>query len=444
MSWCFQTDPELQARLDWMDGFVREEILPLETLANEWRRPGGDVAYRQIIEPLQAEVRRQGLWAAHLPPELGGMGFGQVPLALMHEILGMSRLAPRIFGNSAPDAGNAELLAVGGTDDQKQQWMVPLLGGRLRSCFAMTEPGAGADPTLLSTTARRDGDEWVIDGHKWFASSASVSDFLIVMCKTSHEADVSPYASYSLLIVPTVTAGVEIVRDIPTMSTPEIVEGEPGEHAEIRFRSARVPFANVVGGAQGIGAGFQLAQKRLGPGRIHHAMRWIGQSRRAFDMLCERALTRFTHGSLLAEKQMTQQWIAESFAEMQAARLLTLNAAWQMDQLLGAGRSPSEARLEIGVVKFWGARVLYNVIDRAIQIHGSLGYSADLPLEEMYRYARGARILDGPDEVHKVTVARQILKTYRAADPPTEHVLTRRSAAMRKFAHVLDEFALSQ
>ena len=444
MSWSFQTDAAFQAKLDWMDGFVRQEILPLETLAHEWRRPGGDVAYQQIIESLQGEVRRQGLWAAHLPPELGGTGSGQVALALMHEILGMSRLAPSIFGNSAPDAGNVELLAVGGTDEQKQRWMLPLLNGRLRSCFAMTEPGAGADPTLLSTTARRDGDEWVIDGHKWFASNASVSDFLIVMCKSSDAPDISPYAAYSMLIVPTATGGVEVVRDIPTMSTPDPTEREPGGHAEIRFWSVRVPFDNVVGGGEGIGGGFRLAQQRLGPGRIHHAMRWIGQSRRAFDMLCERALTRFTHGSLLADKQMTQGWIAESYAEMQAARLLTLKAAWQMDQLLAAGRSPSEARVEIGVVKFWGARVLYNVIDRAIQIHGSLGYSADLPLEEMYRYARGARILDGPDEVHKVTVARQILRNYRAADPPTEHIPTRRAAAMEKFADVIDQLAVSR
>jgi acyl-CoA dehydrogenase len=202
----------------------------------------------------------------------------------------------------------------------------------------------------------------------------------------------------------------------------------------------RVPHANIIGNP---GDGFALAQQRLGPGRIHHAMRWLGQSRRAFDMLCERSLSRYTHGSLLAEKQMIQDWVAESYAEMQAARLLTLQAAWKMDQLHAAGRNHSEARIEIATIKFWGARVLYNVIDRAIQVHGSLGYTADLPLEAMYRQARGARIYDGPDEVHKVTVARQVLKRYKAADVPTEHVPTRRRAAIEKFADQLDGIAVN-
>jgi acyl-CoA dehydrogenase len=205
----------------------------------------------------------------------------------------------------------------------------------------------------------------------------------------------------------------------------------------------RIPFDNIVGGAEGIGQGFALAQKRLGPGRIHHAMRWLGQSRRAFDMLCERALSRYTHGSLLAEKQMIQDWVAESYAERQAARLLTLHAAWRMDQLHASGGHYSDARIEIGVIKFWGAKVLYNVIDRAIQIHGSLGYTSDLPLESMYRHARAARIYDGPDEVHKVTVARQVLKRYRASDPPIEHVPTRRAAAIEKFADALEGVSLN-
>jgi acyl-CoA dehydrogenase len=201
-----------------------------------------------------------------------------------------------------------------------------------------------------------------------------------------------------------------------------------------------VPKENMIGNP---GDGFALAQKRLGPGRIHHAMRWLGQSQRAFDMLCERALTRYVHGSILAEKQMIQDWVAESYAEMQAARLLTLNAAWRMDQLHEQGRHYSDARVEIGLIKFWGAKVLYNVIDRAIQVHGSLGYTTDLPLEGMYRAARAARIYDGPDEVHKVTVARQVLKRYKASEVPTEHVPTRRKAALAKFADYLDAAAVS-
>ncbi|MFZ1488907.1 MAG: acyl-CoA dehydrogenase family protein [Ilumatobacteraceae bacterium] len=442
MAWDFSTEAEFEEKLEWMRGFVREEILPLETLAEQWRSPEGRATYASITDPLKDEVRRQGLWAAHLPPDMGGLGFGQVKLGLMHEILGQCAYAPGIFGNQAPDSGNAELLAVGGTDDQRQRFMQPLLDGTMRSCFSMTEPNAGADPTLLTTSAMRDGDEWVINGHKWFSSNASIADFLVVMCKTG-DADTSPYKAYSMILVPTSTPGVDIVRDVPTMGEPDHRTGEPGGHAEIIYDNVRVPFENVVGGEAGIGQGFALAQKRLGPGRIHHAMRWLGQSRRAFDMLCERALTRYVHGSILAEKQMIQDWIAESHAEMQAARLLTLQAAWKMDQLHAAGKHYSDARVEIGVIKFWGAKVLYNVIDRAIQIHGSLGYTTDLPLEAMYRAARAARIYDGPDEVHKVTVARQLLKGYRPSDPPSEHVPTRRAAALAKFADYLDDAAVS-
>jgi acyl-CoA dehydrogenase len=278
----------------------------------------------------------------------------------------------------------------------------------------------------------------VINGHKWFSSNGSVADFLIVMCMTNPELEA--YRRYSMIIVPRTTPGVNILRDVPTMGEPDHQTGEPGGHSEILYQDVRVPVENLIGNP---GDGFALAQKRLGPGRIHHAMRWMGQSRRAFDMLCERALSRYTHGSTLAEKQMVQDWIAESYADMEAARLLTLQAAWKMDQLHAAGRHYSDARLEIAIIKFWGAKVLYNVIDRAIQVHGSLGYTTDLPLESMYRAARAARIYDGPDEVHKVTVARQVLKRYKAAEVPSEHVPTRRKAAVAKFADYLDMAAVS-
>jgi acyl-CoA dehydrogenase len=426
MAWDFSTEPEFEAKLEWMRGFVRDEILPLETLDLDL------AAYERAIAPLKEEVKRQGLWAAHLDPELGGQGFGQVKLGLMHEILGRCVYAPAIFGNNAPDSGNAELLAIGSTsDEQKERWLWPLLEGKLRSAFSMTEPGAGADPTLLQTRAVRDGDEWVIDGHKWFSSNASMADFLIVMAVTNP--DVHPYQGSSMIIVPADAPGVDIVRDVGTMHDPEPRLGMPGNHAEIVYRSVRVPYENLIGNE---GDGFALAQKRLGPGRIHHAMRWLGQSQRAFDMLCERAVSRFTHGSLLAEKQMVQQWVADSAAEMQAARLMTLHAAWKMDQV-GASRS----RVEIAMIKYFGAKVLYDVIDRAIQVHGALGYSTDLPLESMYRHARAARIYDGPDEVHKVTVARQILKGYTATDVPTEHVPTRAAAAHEKFAALLESLS---
>jgi len=442
MAWDFETEPEFEAKLAWMRTFLKQEIIPLEGLASNFRAEGGRDLFKRITDPLKEEVKRQGLWAAHLPPDMGGLGFGQVKLGLMHEILGQCAYGPAIFGNQAPDSGNAELIAVGGTEAQKRQWMDPLLAGEIRSCFSMTEPGAGADPTLLTTNAVLDGEEWIINGHKWFSSNASISDFLLVMVKTG-DADSTPYKAYSMFIVPTKTPGVNIVRDVPTMGEPDHKTGEPGGHAEVLYENVRVPKDSIVGGMNGLGQGFALAQKRLGPGRIHHAMRWLGQSQRAFDMLCERALTRYTAGSLLAEKQMVQDWIAESHAEMQAARLLTLQAAWKMDQLHAAGKHYSDARVEIGIIKFWGAKVLYNVIDRAIQIHGSLGYTTDLPLESMYRAARAARIYDGPDEVHKVTVARQMLKRYRPSEVPTEHTPTRRLLALEKYADYLDEVAVN-
>ena len=424
MAWDFSTDPEFEEKLEWMRTFVREEIYPLETLDLD------EATFRRLTDPLREEVKKQGLWAAHLDPELGGQGFGQVKLGLMHEILGSSIFAPTVFGNQAPDSGNAELIAIGATDEQKEQWLWPLLQGKLRSAFSMTEPEtAGSDPTLLKTRAVRDGDEWVINGHKWFTSNGSSADFLVLMAITNP--DVHPYQGASMIIVPVDTPGVDIVRDVPTMAEPDTEFGRYGNHSEIYYRDVRVPCENLIGNE---GDGFVLAQKRLGPGRIHHCMRWLGQSKRAFDMLCERALSRYAFGTTLAEKQTVQNWIADSAAEMQAARLLTLHAAWKMDQ-----EGSSKARVEIAMIKYFGATVLYNVIDRAIQIHGALGYSTDLPLEAMYRHARAARLYDGADEVHRVTVARQILKRYEPHDMPSEHIPTRREAAKQKFAALLDE-----
>jgi len=431
MAWDFSTEPEFEEKLAWMRGFVREEILPFELVDLDYQ------AFRQAVAPLQQEVKDRGLWASHLPPELGGGGFGQVKLGLMHEILGQCSFAPFVFGNNAPDSGNAEIIAVGmetsGNESHREKWLQPLLDGKMRSAFSMTEPGAGADPTLLKTTAVRDGDEWVINGHKWFTSNGSIADFLVVMAVTNP--DVHPYQGSSMILVPTDTPGVDILRDIPTMEHPTEHFGRPGGHSEIIYTDVRVAYDNLVGRE---GEGFVLAQKRLGPGRIHHCMRWLGQSKRAFDMLCERAVSRYTHGSVLAEKQTIQNWVADSMAEMTAARLMTLHAAWRMDQVGAAN-----ARVEIAMIKYYGATVLYNVIDRAIQIHGSLGFSTDLPLEHMYRAARAARIYDGPDEVHKVTVARKILKDYKPVEVPTEHVPTRRAAAQRKFADLLDAASLN-
>jgi acyl-CoA dehydrogenase len=428
VAWDFSTEPEFEGKLAWMRQVVRDDIIPLETLSLSYD------AMLEALRPVQAEVKRQGLWASHLPVELGGGGFGQLKLGLMHEILGQTPYGPVAFGNNAPDSGNAELLAIGieasGRQEQRTLYLEPLLDGTKRSGFSMTEPGAGADPTMITTTAVRDGEEWVIDGHKWFTTNGSVADFLIVMAVTNP--DVHPYAGCSMILVPADTPGVDIVRDVATMEDPVEHFGKFGGHAEIVYREVRVPYENLIGNE---GEGFKLAQQRLGPGRIHHCMRWLGQSQRAFDMLCERAVSRTTHKSTLAEKQTVQNWVADSLAEMTAARLMTLYAAWKMDQ-----EGASAARVEIAMIKYYGAGVLYNVIDRAIQVHGALGFSTDLPLESMYRHARAARIYDGPDEVHKVTVARQILKNYKPVEVPTEHVPTRRLAAKERFAELLESF----
>ncbi len=427
MAWDFSTEPEFQAQLDWMTAFVRAEIWPLETL---------DLDRAQVdraLAPLQEQVRERGLWAAHLPPELGGQGFGQVKLGLMHEILGSSPYGPSAFGNQPPDSGNSELIALAGSDEQKQRWLHPLLAGDLRSAFSMTEPAvAGSDPTTLRTRAVLDeaAGEWVIDGHKWFSSNASVADFLIVMAVTDPEA--RGHQRASMLIVPTDAPGVRIVRDVPTMELPVEHLGLLGGHAEIVYENVRVPIDNLLGPR---GAGFLLAQSRLVPGRIHHCMRWLGVARRAFDMLCERATYRVSHGSPLADKQTVQNWIADSAAQMQAARLMTLHAAWKIDT-----QGAAAARTDVSLIKFYGAQVLHDVIDRALQAHGALGYSTDMPLEAMYRFARGARLYDGPDEVHRQSVARHLLRGY-APPPdeiPTQHVPTRRAEARERFAWLLE------
>lgn len=280
-----------------------------------------------------------------------------------------------------------------GTPEQKERWLKPLVAGEILPSVGLTEPEvAGSDPTLMQTKATLDGDFWVINGHKWFTTGANIAAFTTIFCQTEPEAQ--RHAKFSSIIVPTDTPGYEIVRVVPTMGH------TGGNHCEIRLTDVRVPRGNLLGKR---GEGFVIAQKRLGPGRIFHCMRWLGQAQRAFELMCERAKTRFAHGSLLSEKGEIQAYIAESAAEIQAARLMTLDAARAMDE-------GDEARIEIALIKFWGARMLHNVVDRAIQVHGGLGLTSDTPLEFMYREARYARIYDGPDEVHRMTVARRLLK----------------------------------
>jgi acyl-CoA dehydrogenase len=424
MSWDFSTDPEWEQELVWMRAFLHEQILPLETLGLD------HAGFLRAIGPLQQQVKDRGLWASHLPPEHGGQGHGQVKLALMHEILGMSELGPSVFGNQAPDSGNAELLALAGTSEQKERWLKPLLAGEILSAFSMTEQGTGADPKQFTTRAVRDGDEWVIDGDKWFVSNADRSAFHILMAVT--DPTVHPYEGQSMIIVPSDTPGVTM-RPIGVMNDPDH-KGPLHDHCEVQYRDVRVPADNVLGGE---GGAFVLAQKRLGPGRIHHCMRWLGVARRAFDDMCERAVSKSLHGGRLADKQFIQDFIALSAAELASARLLTLHAAWKIDQVGASG-----ARQEISMIKYHGAKVMHDVLDRSIQVHGSLGFSSDMPLAEMYAYARAARLYDGPDEVHKATVAKLVTRGYEPVDVPTDHIPTRRAAALEQYAHLFDGVAV--
>ncbi len=374
--------------------FMEQHIYPNEPLL-----AGEGPEAEALMKELQGRVKAMGMWAPFIGPEAGGSGRGFLPYAYINEIIGRSPFAPRAFGCQAPDTGNAEIVHQFGTPEQKERWLSPLVAGEIRSFFSMTEPEvSGADPTNLQTRAVRDGDEWVINGHKWFSSGADGAAFGIVMANSDPAGD--PHRRFSMIIVPTETPGVDIARNIPVMG--HVGRGHM-THGEIYYRDVRVPVTYTLGNP---GDGFLIAQKRLGPGRIHHCMRWLGQMQRAFELMCRRALARVAFGSALAEKQTVQNWIADSVAEIQAARLLTLHAAHKIDQ-------GDQARVEISLIKFFGAKVLHDVIDRAIQVHGALGVTDDTPLAAMYRAARSARIYDGPDEVHRMVVARRVLRAFR-------------------------------
>jgi alkylation response protein AidB-like acyl-CoA dehydrogenase len=339
------------------------------------------------------------LWAPHLPPEAGGTGQGFLAYADLNEEIGRSVWAQLVFNCQAPDAGNGEILHLFGTDEQKSTFLRPLVEGETRSFFSMTEPEvSGADPTGLRTTAVLDGDEWVIDGHKWFSSGAEGAGFGIVMAVTDPDAE--PHGRMSQILVPADAPGLGI--------EPVPVSGHRGRgwstHCEVWYSGVRVPVSNLLGGR---GDGFRIAQKRLGPGRIHHVMRWLGQMQRAFELMCSYALEREAFGGRLADKQTVQNWIADSAAEIQACRFMTLDAARKID----AG---DEARVEISLIKFYAARVLNEVIDRAVQVHGALGLTDRTPLATMLTHARAGRIYDGPDEVHRMVVSRRILKEFAA------------------------------
>ncbi len=426
MSWDFETDPEFQKELDWIEEFVTNEIEPLSFVI---RHPYDvkDPVRQKLIPPLQAKVRERGLWACHLGPELGGQGYGQVKLALMNEILGRAGAAPIVFGCQAPDSGNAEIIAHYGTPEQKERYLRPLLNNEIVSCFSMTEPQGGADPKVFTTQAVLDGDEWVITGEKWFSSNARFAEFLIVMAVT--DPDNPPYQQMSMFIVPKATPGVDIVRNVALGYHRE----EDGTHAYIRYNEVRVPKDHMLGGR---GEAFLVAQTRLGGGRIHHAMRTCGTIRRAFDLMCERAVSRHTQGEMLGRKQMVQQMIADSWIEMEQFRLLVLRTAWRIDKY----KDYKRVRTDISAVKAAMPKVFHDISSRALQIHGSLGVSNEMPFSAMVIESFHMGLADGPTEVHKATLARLLLSQYHPAPGmfPTGHLPTRRAASLARYAEHLE------
>ena len=383
---------------------VNNEILPNESKI--WAvRPDGTVdedgrdEARLLREHIQEEVKRSGLWAPHLPEEYGGCDLSFLEHAYMNEVLAYSSGAASLFGVVAPNSGNQKILLKYGTEEQKKKWLVPLTEGKLQSGFSMTEPdNAGSDPRSIQTTARKEGDEWVINGHKWFTSNGKRADFLIVMCRTEDpEGPAERNAKMTQIIVPTDTPGLNIVRGVP-------VWGRPSDHCEILYENVRVPVENQLGQT---GSGHAAAQDRLGAGRVYHCMNSIGQMWRSFDLMVERAASREVHGGLLETKQFIQGFIAESYIDIQSARLMTIHCAERMDLEL-------DCRTEISAIKIFVPACYHRVVDRAIQVWGAAGVSGDLPLAGYYLGARTLRLADGPDEVHKILIAKNVLKEYHA------------------------------
>ena len=431
MSWSFETDQDFEDQLEWIDEFTTTEIEPLDLV---FREPGDpwdpNSPAAKAMEPLRQIVRQKKLWACHLGPELGGEGYGQVKLGLMNEILGRSRFGPSVFGCQAPDSGNAEILAHFGTSEQKQTYLTPLLEGKIASCYSMTEPQAGSDPAEFTCIAKKDGNDWIINGEKWFASHARFSEFLLVMVVTNPERPIHEGAS--ILLVEKNNPGLEIIRN--SAVGPYVEQGD-GVHAYLRFTNCRVPAANLLGEE---GKGFLVAQTRLGGGRVHHAMRSVGVLKKAMDMMCERALSRNTKGEPLASKQLTQEKIADSYTQITQYRLHVLYTAWLIDKHKEYNR---EVRKEIAAIKAATPKVLQDVIYRAMHIHGSLGMSDETPLMTMWANIPELGVVDGPSEVHKVTVARAVLRNYSAAPGlfPTYHTPELRQLAEKKYGHYLKQ-----
>ncbi|MBR9909307.1 MAG: acyl-CoA dehydrogenase [Gammaproteobacteria bacterium] len=422
MSWDFETEPEFQQKLDWIKQFVEAEVEPLEfVLGNHYAV--GNPDNERLVRPLQAQVKAQGLWACHLGPELGGQGYGQVKLALVNELIGAARFGPIVFGCQAPDSGNAEILAVYGTEAQKARYLQPLLENEIVSCFAMTEPQGGADPLQIQTRARLDDDGWRLQGEKWFATNASTAAFFIVMAKTDDDAE-KPHQTISAFIVPAEAQGIEVVRDCGYGTAMK-------NHAYVRFNDVRIAADHLLGAR---GQGFAVAQTRLGGGRIHHAMRTIAKARKALDYLLRRAASRTTKGQPLAQLQMIQERIADCWIQLEQFRLLVMRTAWLIDKL----QDYRQVRMHIAAIKAAMPKVLHDIAGHALQVHGSLGLSDEMPFMHWITESYFLGLADGPTEVHKVTVARQLLREIGAEDGPfPDYHLPRRAAAARlKYAHL--------
>lgn len=394
----FSVSEKMQTIIGMINEFVDKELIPLEAefISKDFRE------MLPVIREKQAMVKKMELWAPNFPKDVGGMGLSLLEHGLVSEALGRSPLGHFVFWCQAPDAGNVEILHMFGTPEQKERYLKPLVEGKIRSCFSMTEVDMpGSNPVMMETTAVKDGGDYVINGHKWYTTAADGSDFAIVMAVTNPEAHT--YLQASMIIVPTNTPGFNLVRNIPVMGHSG---SDYASHAEILYQSCRVPQENLLGPE---GHGFAIAQERLGPGRIHHCMRWLGICKRSFDLMCSRANFRVIRpdGATLGSTQIVRQWIADSAAEIEAARMLTLQAAWQIDNI-GA----KDARDHISMIKYLVANTMNNVIDRALQVHGGLGMTDDTVLAYFYRHERAARIYDGADEVHKMALAKRILRSY--------------------------------
>jgi acyl-CoA dehydrogenase len=396
----FALSPRVQELQKQVSQFMSDYVYPIEKqVEEEMSVPGKEHVEPQVLKDVRKRAKSSGLWNLFLPDDEWGKGLKVSEYAPLSEIMGRSPIGSRAFNCMAPDTGNMEILVDFATPEQKKQWLHPCLEGEMRTCFSMTEPEtAGSDPTQLRTRAVRDGDDYIINGHKWFTSNAIGSSFAIAMVVTNP--DGPSHKRASMLIVPTDTPGFNLVRAVSVMG-----HAGGGGHCEIIYKDCRVPVTNLLGNE---GDGFAIAQARLGPGRIHHCMRNIGVAERALELMCKRANTRWAHGSLLADKANVQQWIADSRIEIDSARLATMHAAWMIDTV-----GKRQARQEIAMIKVQAANMVMNVLDRAIQLHGAMGMSDDTPIARFWRENRSMRIVDGPDEVHRMTIARRECRKWQ-------------------------------